>query len=198
MPEKEHKIEQAVKLAESSGYEKKHTEQVRRLALKIFDELGSLHQGGEKERSLLEQAAILHDIGGADGAKDHHKHSRDMILASTGLLFDDEEERRIVAQIARYHKGSLPKKKHRHHEMLSAKAKRTVEKMASILRIADGLDRTHSAAAEDVKCEVLDDKVVLTVKGKAFSDVDGTAALDKSDLFKKTFGKEIEIDGFSE
>lgn len=188
------KIEKALKVAAAAGYEKHHTDQVRIIALRLFDELKDLHQLGEKERVMLELACILHDVASQDGGKAHHKAGRDMILASRELSFEDDEERTQVAMIVRYHKGALPDEDHKFYGDLDLAARGKVDKLASILRVADGLDRTHFAVVKDLKCETSQDKVVIRLMAKGRSGIDDNAAVEKSDLFRKTFGRTIEIE----
>lgn len=183
----------ALRLAEASGYEKAHTEQVRKLALKLFDGLKALHGLGEKEKELLEIAAILHDIAGVSGGKTHHKAARDIIIAAGDLPFDDETERTIVAMIVRYHKGPLPELSHKYYADLGSVSRRKVDMLAALLRVADGLDRSHFEVVKDLKCEVLSDKVILRIEAKQLSGIDAAAAQEKSDLFKKTFARDVDI-----
>ncbi|MFI5235849.1 MAG: Ppx/GppA family phosphatase, partial [Gemmatimonadales bacterium] len=43
--------------------DRRHVEQVRRLALQLFEQLGEKIGCGKEERALLEYAALLHDVG---------------------------------------------------------------------------------------------------------------------------------------
>jgi len=67
-----------------------------------------------------------------------------------------------------------------------------------LLRIADGLDRTHLGFVEDLDCEILPDKVIVHIKASNFSDTDKTKGEAKADLFEKVFEKEAVIDWVSE
>lgn len=188
------KVEKALKVAAAAGYEKGHTEQVRTLALRLFDELSELHRLGEKERVMLDLACILHDVAWQDSGKSHHKAARDMILSSRELSFEDDTERTQVAMIVRYHKGALPDEDHRFYGDLDPGSRSNVDKLASIIRVADGLDRTHFGVVKDLKCRILPEKVVIHLAAKERSGIDDDAAVEKSDLFRKTFGKSIEIE----
>lgn len=87
------------KLGKNCQYEVKHTKQVTRIALKIFDDLQNLHRLGSTERFYLECAGILHDIGvHTQGAKGHHKASLNIILTTPILQFNNKE-RLIIGSI---------------------------------------------------------------------------------------------------
>ncbi|MCI0534536.1 MAG: HD domain-containing protein, partial [Verrucomicrobiales bacterium] len=107
--------------------EPEHVLHVTQLALQLFDELASWHHFGDRERQLLEAAACLHDIGwgvARDGAR-HHKHSARLIREQTWQHFSREEVN-LIAQVARYHRKSLPKSKHADFAALPKDQKRTV------------------------------------------------------------------------
>ncbi len=79
--------------------------------MKLFDELRLLHGMGAAERELIEYGALLHDIGWHIGRDGHHKHSMYLILHGDLKNFTDEEIK-VIANIARYHRKATPKGKH--------------------------------------------------------------------------------------
>ena len=145
MSRKDNLTEEALALARSYDIEEEHSCQVARIALMLFDELKDTHSLGVRDRLLLEVGALLHDIGWIEGQKGHHKTSRDLILKSdiSGLSAD---EKTIVALIARYHRKALPCDSHDDYSKLRARSKDVLIKLASLVRLADGLDRTHLSA----------------------------------------------------
>ena len=180
-------------LAESCHYEEGHSRQVTALALRLFDELGELHGLGADERRYLHWAGLLHDIGWVDGRQGHHKSSQRLILAAGSLPFDDRV-RRIVASVARYHRKALPGDGHGHFAALPPADRRIVRMLAAILRIADGLDRTHCDVVRSVRCRVAPDRVVIAcfATGPATAEVE--AAREKADLFVGVFGRAVAFD----
>jgi exopolyphosphatase/guanosine-5'-triphosphate,3'-diphosphate pyrophosphatase len=164
---------------------------VTRLTLEIFDDLKSLHGLGPAERELVEYGAILHDIGWHIGGKGHHKHSMYLILHG-GLKGFTPEEVEIIANIARYHRKSPPKGKHLEYQGLSPRAKKVVDVGAGILRLADGMDRSHAGVIQDVKCNGAGEgDVVCTLATRSDAALEVWAAQRKDDLFKKAFGRGI-------
>jgi exopolyphosphatase/pppGpp-phosphohydrolase len=170
-----------------------HARQVCRLSLQLFDELQSLHGMGDMERRWLGDAALLHDIGWVLGARGHHKRALDLILADETLPFDPKT-RRIVGSIARYHRKALPKKRHPQFVALDAGDQETIRACAALLRIADGLDVSHSSVVRDLVCRRVDDAVVVTCSAPYPALFEEAAALKKSDLFREFFGLDVVIE----
>ena len=138
-----------------------HPEQVRKLALTLFDSLGQLHKMKAQERCWLECAAILHDVGLSQGTRGHHKASLRLILNDTQLPFTSLE-RRVVGSIARYHRKGLPKENQYNLASLNAVAKRKITLLYSILRVADALDFTHQSIVERIEAGAVPEKVKLS------------------------------------
>ena len=163
-----------------------HFEQVRRLALSLFD---GLYPGDTfaRERFWLEMAAILHDVGMAQGVAGHHKASRDIILGARGLPVSDEE-RRIIALVARYHRRGLPRTGHAYYRDLSFVQQEIVAALAAILRVADGLDRTHRSAVREVHVHRKMEDWTLDVWVRGEGVEEQKAALRKGDLWGQVWG----------
>ena len=185
-------IKHAMALASSLRYEEEHSRQVSKVALMFFDELRELHSLGKRERLLLEVGSLLHDIGWVEGRTSHHKKARDIILESKipGL---SREEHIIVALIARYHRKSLPRNNHGYYSELSKKSKNIVRILASLVRLADGLDRTHLSLVQDIKCGIQVKKIVLHIRKNGYSEIDEFTGKKKADLFEDVFGRKLEI-----
>jgi putative phosphoesterase len=185
-------LENVLALARSCRYEVGHAHQVTRLALDLFDELEPLHRLGEAPRRLLLYAGLLHDVGWVEGAKRHHKTSQRIIESSDVISFSTRE-RRIVACLARYHRGALPKKRHRPYAGLSAKDRIVVSQLSAILRVADGLDRTHRSVIARLSAKVLPRRVQILCETRAPAEEERRFALKKGDLFTEVFGRELAI-----
>jgi exopolyphosphatase/guanosine-5'-triphosphate,3'-diphosphate pyrophosphatase len=127
-------------LCELYRVNRQHAEHVKNLAMQLFDDLEPLHRFGDRERELLEAAALLHDVGYHISAEQHHKHSEYIIRNATMPGFTNDEAE-LLAAIARYHRKSHPKKKHPWFALLTPDEQQRVRVLAGILRIAEGLDR---------------------------------------------------------
>jgi len=172
--------------------EPRHAEHVTTLALKMFDDLKQLHRSGEHERDLLEAGGLLHDIGWSQGESGHHKSSMNLILSS-GLEGWTENDELIIANIARYHRKSLPKSRHKKFDKLSKADQLVVWKMASLLRLADGLDHFHDRIVNGVSCHIGSDNIEMTLTTREDTDPQIPSFEKKKDMFEMTFGKSVTI-----
>jgi exopolyphosphatase/guanosine-5'-triphosphate,3'-diphosphate pyrophosphatase len=115
-------------LAESCQYEKDHSDQVTKLALQLFDQLGGLHKLDSINREYLQAAGILLNAGFFISHAQHHLHSYYIIRNSEYLTGFNSREVEIIAQVARYHRKSEPKPKHEEFARLSVKDQMIVRK----------------------------------------------------------------------
>lgn len=184
------RLQAVIRFAERCRYESEHTRQVARLALALFDALQTAHGLAKEDRFLLRCAAILHDIGWLEGKKGHHKTALGLILNEAGLPFDDRE-RRLVGCIARYHRKALPNGRHAHFGSLSPADQERVRGLAGILRVADGLDRTHRDVVRSLDCDVTPSQVIIrcTTDGSAADET--LAAADKGRLLEDVLDREL-------
>jgi exopolyphosphatase/guanosine-5'-triphosphate,3'-diphosphate pyrophosphatase len=169
-----------------------HMEQDAYLATKIFRLTRDLHEIPQEYEELLEYAALLHDIGYYYGYDAHHKYAYRMILAADipGL---NEREKTIVANIARYHRSARPKLKHQGFADLSTEDREIVTQLGAILRLADGLDRTHTDAVEDLECEIIGHHVIFTLHPPYGNEIERWAGLKKSRFFQEVFDVTVEL-----
>lgn len=178
-------------LFESFPFEAEHVRKVTDISLKIFDDLKSIHECNPIEREYLVAASLLHEIGMGISHSSHHKHSYYIIRNSELMVGYNFDEIEIIALVARYHRKSPPKIKHLEFMKLNAAEQITVKKLSAILRIADGLDRSHSAIVEDISCELQNEVILFKVKAKKGVDphIDIWSAQQKKDLFEEVFSK---------
>jgi len=182
----------AMALARTCDFEEEHSLQVTRLALRLFDDLTSLHRLGEEERFQLQLAGLLHDIGWIEGWKKHHKSSLNIILTSAMLPFENRD-RLMIGSICRYHRRALPNAKHDHFAALAEKDRQIVTRLAAILRVADGLDRTHRDLVRDLKAEVNAKTICISCRCTDPAEDEQREALNKGNLIEKTFHRKLTI-----
>ncbi len=138
-----------VELGERCGYWSEHAQQVARLALNIFDQTRSVHGLSDKEREWLEYGALLHDVGVHISYERHHRHSY-YLIKNGDLRGFDPQEIEVIALIARYHRQATPKKAHEGFGDLRGPLRRTVKVLSAMVRLAEGLDRSHAQALAGV------------------------------------------------
>jgi exopolyphosphatase/guanosine-5'-triphosphate,3'-diphosphate pyrophosphatase len=132
-----------------------HSDRVAAFAISIFDQTqGILHNWNSEARQLLWSASILHNCGHYINHSSHHKHSY-YLIRNGELLGYTETEIEIIANIARYHRKSPPKKKHENYRILVNKEHRTmIAHLSAILRLATALDRRQIGAIARVQCDI--------------------------------------------
>ncbi len=170
-----------------------HARHVARLALRLFDELQGDHGLSARHRLLLHVAALLHEVGGFVSSRAHHKHSYYLIANSEvfGLRADEQE---IVANVARYHRRSSPRRTHMPFVALSRPHRAAVSKLAAILRVADALERGHNQQVTDLTVQRTDDEIVVGVPGVTDLALERLALRSKADLFADTFGLRVRLE----
>jgi exopolyphosphatase/guanosine-5'-triphosphate,3'-diphosphate pyrophosphatase len=185
-------LEAARALADRYDPDPEHAVQVCSTAEALFDATRGLHGLGREHRRLLTAAALMHDVGLATQPAQHHKGSRDLIL-ETKLPGFTEEEVKILACTARYHRKAHPQPGHRVYGDLGDEARQVVAKLAAILRIADGLDRSHLGATTDLRLDQHGHTLCVYVRQKNPSPMDIWGAMRKRQLFEETFRVDVEI-----
>jgi exopolyphosphatase/guanosine-5'-triphosphate,3'-diphosphate pyrophosphatase len=179
-------------LGRRCNFNEKHATQVAKLALDLFDQLKPLHKLGEEARELLEYAALLHDIGWHIGHSSHHKHS--LYLIKNGDLEGFSiRELDIIANAARYHRKSMPKKSHPDYVALDENARALVWKLASFVRVADALDRGHFSNVLSLRTILRGSSVSILLQTTTDAALELWAAKLKGDMFSVTFKRELHL-----
>jgi exopolyphosphatase / guanosine-5'-triphosphate,3'-diphosphate pyrophosphatase len=182
-------------LLDSFDWDVEHCRQVRDMALMLFDQLQPLHGLGNDERDILETAALLHDIGWTIAGKEHHKHSYRLIRENGAKLIGfTPVQVELIANVARYHRKSPPSPHHEAFGSLTPDDQHIVQRLAAILRIADGLDRPHLQQVKHLACEVTNRQVSINVKAIANAGAHIEGAARKRVLFETVFDRSVEFD----
>ena len=138
-----------VELGERCGYWSEHAQQVARLALSLFDQTRSVHGLSDREREWLEYGALLHDVGVHISYERHHRHSY-YLIKNGDLRGFEPREIEVIALLARYHRQATPKKSHQGYGDLPGALRRTVRALSAMVRLAEGLDRSHAQAVAGI------------------------------------------------
>src|SRR5262245_49956644 len=187
-------ISSALRLGRKFNYDESHATAVASLSLQIFDQTRSLHALDSESRTLLEVAAILHDIGQFIGISNHHKHTL-YILEANPVIGLTASQMAIVANVARYHRKSMPKVQHRNFEELSQKQKNVVMTLSAILRLANALDRDRSGSVKSVDLAYKKPKFVMRLKGEGDMLLAKWALTTRADMFEQVFGGKVTVEG---
>lgn len=181
-------------LMEICKVDEKHAKQVTKLSLQLFDSLKNIHKLSITEREYLEAASLLHDVGYYISHTQHHRHSY-YIIRNAELLGFSDREIELISNIARYHRKSHPKIKHEGFSRLSIDDQEKVRRLAGIIRIADGLDRSHLSSISKIEPHIVGKTINLKLKIIDNRDVslDIWGAERKKELFEETFGYKIKF-----
>jgi exopolyphosphatase/guanosine-5'-triphosphate,3'-diphosphate pyrophosphatase len=158
--------------------------------LQLFDETRNLHGLGLEHRLLLEVAALLHDIGTVLSASDHHKHTH-YLLSASPLVGLSDNQRAIVANVARYHRKSEPKPQHDAYRVLPSRDRVVVSKLAAILRLADALDNQHAAKVSTFTVDYKKPRLTLRLQGEGDLLLEKWALAKKSAMFEEVFSCKV-------
>ncbi len=177
-------------------WDQRHVQHVTAMALQLFDACRPLHRLDLAQRELLEFASLLHDVGYYISRSSHHKHSLYLIRQADWPGFQPEEID-VMANVARYHRRSLPKDKHTYFNRLSDENQRLVCQLASFLRLANGLDRSHYQNVNRLRAEVDDKQMHVAIETIGDPQLEIWGGKRASDLFTATFKREVRITAVS-
>ncbi len=167
-----------------------HSVQVCKIAIELFKHTKSLHKLGKNEKKILAYASLLHDIGYIKNIMQHNKHSRDIIM-DMKIPDCNKTEQKMIACIARYHRGAYPSPTHKIYRDLTEQQRKIVNMLSAILRIADGLDYTHQSSVKSItgKLDKNTNSLLLEIEFKpsTYYTVDLERGKNKSDLFSHIF-----------
>jgi exopolyphosphatase/guanosine-5'-triphosphate,3'-diphosphate pyrophosphatase len=181
-------ISSARQLGRKYSFDEQHGMSVRRIALQIFDQTHAIHGLDLESRTILEVAALLHDVGHFVEVSNHHKHT--FYLLQTGPIVGlSRLQMQLVANVARYHRKSRPNMDHESFRSLSAKHRALVTTLVSILRVADAADRQHAGCVQSVALSLKRSRVVLRLKGRGDMLLAKWALEKRKDLFEEVFGE---------
>lgn len=171
-------------------WDEPHAQHVAATAVMLYDACASLLTGPRRDRELLEYAALLHDVGYHISHSAHHKHSHYLIENADFRGFQPEEIA-IIANVARYHRKSHPSEQHAPFRRLSEGQKQRVRELASLLRIAEGLDRSHFQNVIALRTELTADQFEIVVETKSDPQLEVWGAQYDKGLFEETFGRSV-------
>ncbi|HWS44802.1 MAG TPA: Ppx/GppA phosphatase family protein [Acidimicrobiia bacterium] len=169
-----------------------HTRRVAALALRLFDQTVELHHLDDRDREMLEFAALLHDIGQHVSRKGHHRHAA--YLVDNGELRGFEPAEVVfLAALVRHHRRGDPKASEARYASLDEADRDRLRKLAALLRVADGLDRGRRGVVTDVHVFVGADLVRLRLVTRDDPELELWGARRRRELFEKVFHRELEL-----
>ncbi len=183
----------AIELAERCGYWAEHAQQVAKIALAIFDQTRSVHGLGDRERDWLEYGSLLHDVGVHISYERHHRHSY-YLIKNGDLRGFDPQEIEVMALVALYHRRGVPKKSQQEYADLPADVRRCVRLLASILRLAESLDRSHAQVVSGLELRDRGDDFLLQIRSSGDAELEVWATNRHLAPFEAQLGKPVRLE----
>ena len=187
-------------LSKTMDDDPQHSARSAEFALQLFDATKSLHHLDDQARELLEAGALLANVGLSVSHSEHHKHSYYVVRHSDRLRGFTDHEIEVIAQIARYHRKSVPKLKHPEFASLNERDQEIVRVAAGILRVGIALDRSHDGRVEEIAIEVpasSDDSIVITAVPRREDDADISleieTALERRGLMEDVLNRSVVV-----
>lgn len=182
-----------IELAERCNYVTEHATRIGTLALALFDETRAIHGLTDREREWLEYASLLHDIGVHISYERHHKHSY-YLIRNGDLRGFEPLEVETIAQVARYHRRAVPSREHEEFNELPKERRDTVRVLASMLRLAETLDRSHSLIVTGLALHERDDEFLLVLQATGDAELEVWAASRHAAPLAEVLGKPLRIE----
>ena len=185
--------ESVINLCKRCNWHKAHARQVARLSLDLFDATSDLHGLGQHDREMLELGALVHDIGEHVSVEGHDKHTAYLIQHGRLRGFAPEEID-VLACLGRFHRRGNPKLSFEPFNNLPPARRGRVLKLIALLRIADGLDRSHTQAVESIGVKLDEGRVRLVVQASGDIDLELWGLRRKREMFERVFEVPLEVE----
>lgn len=188
----EHDFEQdivacALNLSKRYMGNKKRSETLENIALTIFDSMKKIHGLGKRERLLLRLATILHDCGKYISMSNLGECSYNIILY-TEIIGLSHIEREIVANVVKFNHLKFG-----YYDIVAESSKLekqsylTIAKLTAVLKLANGLDRSHKQKFKDIKVGLKDHDLMITVNTNEDITLERGMLGERSDFFEEVF-----------
>lgn len=168
---------------------KKRSESVENIALTIFDSMKKIHGLGKRERLLLQIAAKLYDCGKYISMTSVGECSYSIIMA-TEIIGLSHLEREMVANIVKYNRIDFPYY-HENGEQLGMDLASylKVAKLTAILKLSNGLDRSHKQKFKTIKATLheQEQELVLSVDTAADITLEKGLIKPKAQFFEEVY-----------
>ena len=164
-----------------------HARWVRDLALALFDATLSIHKLGPEHRRLLQVMGLLHNVGLETDPDRHHIAGAEIILENPPAELSEIETRMLAAAVY-LHRKRMRRKRLRAEVVASLPPSilRDTLVLASLVRLADGLDYAQSQASKLEEVRITSAAVQVVVSGPC-AEVDAARAQAKADLWETQF-----------
>jgi len=174
-------------------WEENHAQHVAATATFLFDLCRSIYEGPATDAELLEYAALLHDVGYLVTHDEHNEHSR-YLVEHADLQGFRSEEVSIMALATYYHRGPFPESSDEHFGRLSPAQQQRVRQLAGLLRVAEGLDRSHFQNVVALRARLTEETLHLLLATKGDPQLEVWAAQEQGALFESAFDRSLRVE----
>ena len=174
------------------GTSANHARKVAQLAAMLFEGLHPLHRLTPAYGRILEGAAYLFNIGHFVNESRHHKHSLYLVMNADMPGFTDRE-RMGIANLARYHRKSMPQPSHLDFMSLDTEMRNAIVLLAPLLRIAVALDQSQEQKVDRIEVAIQDRNIELRLISDRDTDIEQWHSLRTADVFREVYGKQLVI-----
>lgn len=166
---------------------RKRSETLEQIAMNIFEAMKKIHGLDKRAGLLLRLAALLHDCGKYISLANLGECSYNIIM-STEIIGLSHTEREIVANVVKYN--------HLEFDYYESMNKGTnlakedymiIAKLTAILKLANGLDRSHKQKFKDVRIVLKEQELVITVDTPVDITLERGLFKHRSEFFKEVY-----------
>ena len=188
---REQVLASAIHLGRKYHFDEGHAVLTSKLAAQLFLQSTSLHNLDKNNLLLLEVGALLHDLGHFINTIDHDKHGQ-YLLKANHLIGLSEREQNIVANLVRYHRGKIPSLDEDGFKFLLPKDRQAVLKLTALLRLADGMDVSHTGRIDKVSLKSMDNGWQLKLSNDLM--LEKWTIEKRKALFQEVFGVNLDTE----
>lgn len=166
---------------------RRRSETLEKIALTIYDSMKKVHGLSKRERLLLRIATLLHDCGKYISLVNLGECSYNIIM-STEIIGLSHIEREIVANVVKYNHMDFD-----YYDVISQnssidkEAYLMIAKLTAILKIANGLDRSHKQKFKDVKTTLKDEQLIITVDSSVDITLEKGLFTKRAEFFEEVY-----------
>ena len=171
-------------------FDEAHAQCVTNNARSIFRALQKEHRLEYRYEVLLTVAGLLHDVGTFIGNSSHHKHSK-YLIENSDIFGLGEKDIQLAAIVVRYHRRALPRASHSEFSSLTREERLVVSKLASILRVADALDRSHTQSARSIKVTLREGQLLIDPSRNGEFIAEKRALVSKGKMLEQVYGRTV-------
>ncbi len=193
LPDRNQVFGSAVRIGQKYQFNQEHAFYVAGLATSLFDQAAKLHQLDGEERLVLEVGALLHDIGHFVNTVNHDQHG-DYLLRANQIIGLSERQQEMAACLVQFHRKGVPYRDIPITSTLNQKDRLTATKLCAFLRLADGLDGSHTQRVSEATFTETRSGWLLQLKGNDDLTLEKWSVIKRKALFEEIFGVSLDVE----